>query len=64
MRILKTGSEQRGVSDSSATEPDCAADRAAKRKRDCDLSDLLRRVTADNRHPEQETGEPQGNERW
>ena len=40
------------------------AEGARTRERACDLDDPLSRVTADNLHPEQETGEPQGNEHW
>ena len=34
------------------------------RKGPYDLADLLSRITDDNLHPEQSSGEPQGNEHW
>ena len=34
------------------------------RKRAYELADLLSRMTADNLHPEQDIGKPQGNEQW
>ena len=39
-------------------------ERAAIRKQKSDLDDLLARVTPDNLHPEQDTGEARGNEEW
>ena len=44
--------------------PRSADERAAMRKKTCDLDDLLSRVTADNLHPEQDFGEPRGGEMW
>ena len=38
------------------------SERVVKRKRKSDLDDLLARVTPDNFHPEQDTGEARGNE--
>ena len=51
-------------SSSQATRMDAKGERVAMRKRKYDLDDLLARVTPDNLHPEQDTGEAQGNEEW
>ena len=62
MSIPKATSEQSGASEESAVEVVSKGDRVVTRKRPYDLADLLRRVTDDNLHPEQDTGAPQGNE--
>ena len=59
MRIPKPNAEQPGASEDSAIEAS-----SGDGKIGYDLADLLGRVTADNIHPEQETGEPRGNEHW
>ena len=64
VRIPKAIAEQWGVTDGSAIEMDAEGGRVVVRKRKYDLDDLLARVTPDNLHPEQDTGEPQGNEEW
>ena len=64
VRIPEAIAEQWGVTDGSAIELDVEGERVAMRKRNYDLDDLLARVTPDNRHPEQDTREPQGNEEW
>ena len=57
MRIPKPNTEQPGASEASAIEAN-----SGNGKIGYDLADLLSRVTADNIHPEQEWGEPRGNE--
>ena len=52
------------TSDGAAVETASPGDPAETYKRPYDLVDLLSRITDDNLHPEQDTGEPQGNERW
>ena len=64
VRIPKAIAEQWGVSEGSAIEMESRGDRVVMRKRAYDLADLLSRVTADNVHPEHDTGESQGNEQW
>ena len=64
VRIPKAIAEQWGVSEGSAIEMESRGDRVVMRKRSYDLDDLLSRVTADNLHPEQDIGEPRGNEQW
>ena len=64
VRIPKAIAEQWGVSEGSAIEMEARGDRVVLRKRIYDLADLLARVTADNLHPEQDTGAPLGNEQW
>ena len=64
VRIPKAIAEQWGVGEGSAIELESEGDRVVMRKRAYDLAALLSRVTADNLHTEQETGEPQGNEQW
>ena len=64
VRIPKAIAEQWGVSEGSAIEMESRGDRVVMRKKAYDLDDMLSRVTADNLHPEQDTGEPQGNEKW
>ena len=64
VRIPKAIAEQWGVSEGSAIEMESRGDRVVMRKKAYDLDDMLSRVTADNLHPEQDTGGPQGNEKW
>ena len=64
VRIPKAIAEQWGVSEGSAIEMDSRGDGVLMRKKAYDLAEMLSRITADNLHPEQETGEAQGNERW
>ncbi len=64
VRIPKAIAEQWGVSEGSAIEMQSQGDRVVMRKRAYDLADMLSRMTADNVHPEHDTGEAQGNERW
>ena len=64
VRIPKAIAEQWGVSEGSAIEMQSQGDRVVMRKRAYDLADMLSRMTADNLHPEHDTGEAQGNERW
>ena len=64
VRIPKAIAEQWGVSEGSAIEMDSEGSQVVMRKRAYDLADLLSRVTADNLHPEQDTGDSQGNEQW
>lgn len=64
VRIPKAVAEQCGVSEGSAVEMDAEEGRIVLRKRTHDLADMLNRITADNLHPEQDFGEPEGNEQW
>ncbi len=58
MSTSKSAAEQPGVHEGQATGVIHEGERVATRKSNDDLADLLSRVTADNLHPEQETGEP------
>ena len=62
--VFMTNKEQREVTGSAPVETPPQGDQAWRRKRANDLSDLLGGITDDNMHPEQDTGEPQGNEQW
>lgn len=64
MSIPKSTTEQQGIQKDQATGAIPEGERVTTRKSNDDLADLLSRVTADNLHPEQETGEPRGNEQW
>jgi antitoxin component of MazEF toxin-antitoxin module len=64
MSIPKSTTEQQGIQKGQATGAIPEGERVTTRKSNDDLADLLSRVTADNLHPEQETGEPRGNEQW
>ena len=64
VRIPKAIAEQWGVSEGSAIEMDAGDGQVVMRKRKYGLADLLARVTVDNLHPEQDTGEAAGNEEW
>ena len=64
VRIPKAVAEQCGVSEGSAVEMDVQDGQIVLRKKSHDLADMLSRITADNLHPEQDFGEPQGNEQW
>ena len=52
------------TSDGAAVETASQSDPVETHKRSYDLADLLSRITDDNLHPEQDTGDPQGNEQW
>ena len=56
--------EQRNVTGSAPVETPPQGNQARPRTQTDALSDLLSGVTADNLHPEYDTGEPKGNERW
>ena len=64
MHIPEETSDQSSASDGAAVETASQSDPLQMRKRPSDLTDLLSRITNDNLHPEQGTGDPQGNERW
>lgn len=64
MSIPKSTSDQQGIQKDQATGAILEGERVTMRKISDDLADLLSRVTADNLHPEQETGEPRGIEQW
>ena len=64
VRIPKVIAEQWEVSEGSGVEMASQGDGVVMRKRPYDLADMLSAVTADSLHPEQDTGEPQGNEQW
>ena len=57
-------SEQSGATEGSAAETASESDRVVTLKRPYDLADLLRHVTDDNMHPEQDIGDPKGIEHW
>lgn len=52
------------TSDGAAVETASPSDPVETHERPYDLADLLSRITDDNLHPEQSTGEPRGNEHW
>ena len=64
VRIPKAIAEQCGVSEGSAIEMDSQGDRIVMRKQTYNLAEMLTRVTPDNLHLEQDTGDTQGNEQW
>ncbi len=64
VRIPKAIAEQWGVSEGSAIEMDSQGDRIVMRKQTYNLAEMLTRVTPDNLHLEQDTGDTQGNEQW
>ena len=64
MHIPEKISDQSSASEGAAVETASQSDPAETHERPYDLADLLSRITDDNLHPEQDTGEPQGNEQW
>ncbi len=64
MHIPEETSDQSSASEGAAVETALQGDPLRMRKRPYDLADLLSRITDDNLHPEQDTGDPQGNEQW
>lgn len=64
VRIPKAIAEQWGVSEGSAIEMNSQGDRIVMRKQTYNLAEMLTRVTPDNLHLEQNTGDTQGNEQW
>ena len=64
VHIPEETSDQSSTSESAAVETASQSGSSEMRKRPYDLADLLSRVTDDNLHPEQDTGESQGNEQW
>ena len=63
VRIPKPIAEQWGVHDGSAIEMVSRGDQVVTRKT-YSLADMLAQTTADNLHPESDTGPVQGNEEW
>ena len=57
-------SDQSGASEGAAVETALQDDAVETYGRGDDLADLLSRITDDNLHPEQDTGERLGNEHW
>ncbi len=64
VRIPKPIAEQWGVREGSAIEIVPRGEQLVLRKRTYKLADMLAQVTADNLHPELDTGPAQGNEEW
>ena len=64
VRIPKSIAEQWGVREGSAIEIVPRGEQLVLRKRTYKLADMLAQVTADNLHPELDTGPAQGNEEW
>lgn len=64
VRIPKPIAEQWGVHDGSAIEMVSRGDQVVMRKKTYSLADMLAQITADNLHPESDTGPVQGNEEW
>jgi antitoxin MazE len=64
VRIPKPIAEQWGVQEGSAIEIVSRGEQIVMRKRTYVLADMLAQVTADNLHPELDTGPAQGNEEW
>ena len=64
VRIPKPIAEQWGVREGSAIEIISRGEQLVLRKRTYNLADMLAQVTADNLHPELDTGPAQGNEEW
>ncbi|MYB34440.1 MAG: AbrB/MazE/SpoVT family DNA-binding domain-containing protein [Gammaproteobacteria bacterium] len=66
VRIPKAIAEQWGISEGSAIEMDVQAqdNRVVMRKQVYNLSEMLAQVMPENLHPEQDTGDAQGNEQW
>jgi antitoxin MazE len=64
IRIPKPIAEQWGVREGSAIEIVSRGEQLVLRKRTYKLADMLAQVTADNLHPELDTGPAQGNEEW
>ena len=64
LRIPKSIAEQWGVREGSAIEIVSRGEQLVLRKRTYKLTDMLAQVTAENLHPELDTGPVQGNEEW
>ncbi len=64
VRIPKPIAEQWGVREGSAIEMVSQGDQVVMRKGTYNLDDMLGQVTADNLHPEVDSGSAQGNEAW
>ena len=64
VRIPKPIAEQWGVREGSAIEIISRGEQLVLRKKTYNLADMLAQVTADNLHPELDTGPAQGNEEW
>ena len=64
VRIPKPIAEQWGVHDGSAIEMVSRGDQVVMRKKTYSLADMLAQITADNLHPESDTGPAQGSEEW
>ena len=64
MHIPEETSDQSSTSEGAAVKTASQGDPSEMRRRPYDLADLLSRISDNNLHPEQDTGEPQGNEQW
>ncbi len=64
VRIPKPIAEQWGVQEGSVIEIVSRGDEVVLRKRTYDLAELVARMNPENQHPEQDWGEPQGDEAW
>ena len=64
VHIPKPIAEQWGVHEGTVIEIVSRGNYVVMRKRTHSLDDMLARITADNLHPETDTGAVQGNEEW
>ena len=64
VRIPKPVAEQWGVHEGSAIEIAARGDQVVLSKRPHSLAEMMTRVTAENLHPELDTGRSVGNEGW
>ncbi|MYB17049.1 MAG: AbrB/MazE/SpoVT family DNA-binding domain-containing protein [Chloroflexi bacterium] len=64
IRIPKAVAEQWGVGEGSAIEIDPKGEELHLRKRNFDLNDLIKEMSRNRQHPEEEWGPPLGEEEW
>lgn len=63
-RIPKAIADQYGVTEGSALEVNVEGGQIVLKKQAYDLDKMRSMITPEIGHPEQEIGEPQGNEQW
>lgn len=64
IRIPKIVAEQYGISEGSALNLELQPRQFVMSLREYDLDELVSQITPENRHPETDWGEPQGEEVW
>ena len=64
VRIPKPIAEQWGVHEGAVIEIVSRGDQVVMRKRTYSLDEMLAQITADNLHPESDTGPVRANEEW